>query len=459
MRASFRIARPVLAQLLPLVVAAGAAAACKSKPNPASGGSAESAGAPGKESTCRAIRTGSAVVLGTKTEKSAPSREGDEEEEPAVDLPFSVELGEARAGEKQFVVPAIENRSGANFAVLAVVDAVTGSGNVLELGRVYGDVDPPVVAPFGERFLIAVPDGDVAALRLRLMLLSPPYTAKELRRGPEVTGVRRDAPAYALGVSGNRALLVFNALEKERGRLALAPIDANELALGTRPTRLAAPGTAEAEGPRLAARPSGHYLAYLARAPAKERRPLREIDRPDAGPSEELIEEGPSALEIVPLDAQGVAVAAPLRLTPAGAHVLAFDVAPLRDGQALVVYRAARGPGLDQEEAQAVLVRADGTFEPRAWNVGESAGVPSLLVDPAPALPARSGWVAIADESASKLAAIGADPLALGELASDPELSASELLSVRGGRFLAAIADGTRRTLVLVDCTKAARFR
>lgn len=431
------------------------ALACRSKSNPASGGPAGSASAAVVAAHCRKPAGDTVVLLGSDAKPSAPPQTDEDEEEEAPEHPFSVELGDARASERTFAVPGIENRGGANFAVAAFVDVASGEGRVVEIGRVFGDVDAPVVAAHGDRWLLAVPNSDAGGVTLRLVLVSPPFGPGDVRRGPEVTSVRRDASGAALLVREERGLLVWNTLEKGQARLAAVGIDPNGPKLVGEPSLLAASALADAEGPRLALRPSGYYLAYLAHAEVKERRPLRGDDS-DAGSPENLVEGTMSFIEVVPLDVHGKAAGSALRVTPNATNVLSFDVAPLGDGSLLVFYREAQGgPGLDRPTVQVVRVRPDGTLDKSSWDVGESSGLPTLLVDAAPPAPDRWALLALLGDKRTALATIAPDTLALGELREDPEIGASEPLAVRGGRFLSALSRGTRRELSLFECGNA----
>jgi len=442
--------RPILARssgarlILALAVGFGAFS-CRDKPTTASGGPAGSASVRPAPSECRRLR--SVLVLGKEA-----ARQGHADEEGEVDTPFLVELGEARVGTTAFAVPGLENRGGGNYALIALADAASGEGRIVELGRVYGDVEPPVLAPHQDRWLIASSVADASGLSLRLNLLTPPFGAKDLSRGAEVAGLRRDAPSVALAMSGEHGLLAWNTLEKGRARLAVAAIDPKTALLRGKPAVLPLADAEDAEAPRLAPRPSGHYLAYLVRTPVKSGRPLRTEDGVTAEKPEELVQEGPSGVEIVPLDAQGVPVASARRLTPAGGHVLAFDVAPLMDGGALVVYRETAGPGRERPSVQAVRVRPDGAAETRTWEVGDYAGIPTVLVDSAPVAPDRGAMVALAGEGRTQFTLLGADPLALGALREDAVLGSSEPLALRGGRLLAALSRGTQRELSLLEC-------
>lgn len=437
-----------LTRLLPVLLVSLAPFSCRSKSQPASGGPAGSASARPRDAGCRPIGSTASVVLGSESER-APSAD---DELAEADLPYSVELGDAHAGEEGFLVSAIENRGGANVAVVAHVDATTGAGRVVSLGRIYGDVGAPVVARHGDRWIFAVLNSDASAVTLRLVSLGAPYGESALKRGAEVTSVSREAPAVALAFGKDGGLLVWNTLEKGASRLALAEVDPSGPSLRGEPRVLSLGATEDVESPRLQRRPSGYYLGYLVRAPSKVHKPMGADDAKEGAP-EDLIEDGRNALEVVPLDAHGAAVASPIRLSTASNHVAAFDLAPLPDGGVLVVYRDARGPGLDRPSVQAVHVRPDGSSETRAWEVGDSAGIPTLLFDANPLGREQWGWVALPAEGRTLLGAIGKGGLSLGELREEASLKHAEPLAVQRGRLLAAVARGTRRELVVFDCS------
>lgn len=445
-------ARLATGAVVGLVVVGGVSCRSKSK-SAAAGGPAGSASAAVAASYCRRPAGDSVVLLGSSTARAVVDEreESENEEDVLAERPFSVELGEARAGEGAFAVPAIETRGSSSFAILALVDASSGEARVADLGRVFGDVDPPIVTPVRDRWLVAVPNSDAGGITLRLAVLSAPYGASDIQRGPEVTSVRRDLSSAALLVRDDRGLLVWNTLEKGQARLAAVQVAPNGPKLIGEPRILPAAALTETEGPRLARSPSGYYLGYLSHTQIKDRRPLR-ADDADSGVPENLVEGSLSSIEILPLDESGAPSGAALTVTPARTQVLAFDLAPLGDGSVIVTYREARGPGLDRPTVQVVRVRADGTLERSQWDVGESAGLPTLLVDPAP--PSAETWasLAILDERRTSLASIAPDTLVLGELRADKVLGSAEPLALRAGRYLTALPRGTQRELALLEC-------
>lgn len=432
--------------------------ACRSKsagnggrPAGSAGVATEASAPPPAPLVCSELGSSPALTVG-QPQALPKLSEPEDEDDQEVELPFSVDLGAARASADRFGVGGIQTRAGASYAFIALVDAKGGGGQSLEFGRVFGEVDPPAVVPHGDRWLAVVADHDASSVVLRLFALAAPFDAASLRRGAELGSARRDAAEFALESSGNGALLAFTKLEKGRGFIQLGNVDVEKLTLEGSPITVQSSGEGEAESPRLARRAGGYFLAYIVRGAAPRPKVVPRKQELDGG-VENLLDEGPTAIEVVPLDAKGVAVGAPRRATPAGARVIAFDLAPAPDGGALLLYRDDRdGPGLDRSSAEAVHLRADGSLATRTWEVGESAGLPALLVDQAPPVARPWAWLFASSERAARLAALASDALGLGELAAEPRLSGAEVLAASGGRLLLGRARGGQRDLSVVEC-------
>jgi hypothetical protein len=277
------------------------------------------------------------------------------------------------------------------------------------------------------------------------MRLDPPFSAKDLRRGEEVTGLRRDLAGVALETSGERALLAFGKLEKNVGRLAVAAIDPHRLALLEPPRALELPVGLEADSPELIARDGGFYLAFLgSRARPRASGPVLE------GP---VLDSGPTGLFVIPLDEKGAPTGAPRELSPPGAQLSAFEISRFDGTRALALYREEpEGPGLDRPSVEAVLFGLDGSLERRTWELGDSTGVPALLVDPSRPKGAPGGWVFVHGEAEVRLGPLAEAPLSLPELVSEPLLRRSEPAALLDGRLLRARRRGTRVELDLVSC-------
>jgi len=437
----------LLSALTPWLGITGAffACGCRSKPAPR-----ETPAAPSAQSSARASPTGrcrvasdSAVVgIGKIAEGKRP---GIDEDELAAAMPFSVELGDARAAGDRFAVGGLESRSGTAHAIAAILDE-DGGGRTVELGRVFGDVDPPVLAPHRGRWLGAIAERDAAGVRLRLVRLDPPFAAADVRRGAEITGLLRHAPGFALESSEDGVLLAWTTQEKGAYALATAALDPAAIA-PKQVHRRAFSADVEIESPRLAPRPGGYFLAYLVRQATASTVPVS----PEEGA--DIVGEGPTRVEILPIDAKGVAVSSPKRVTRAGARVLAFDLLPVGRGGALVVYRDdSGGPGLEQPNVETVLMNADGTTRSGTWNVGSGVGLPAVLVDRYATAEAPKGWIVVQGESEARAAPLPADPLAPLELAPEPAFAGAEAVALLGRRVLRARTRGTRVELEVLAC-------
>jgi hypothetical protein len=395
------------------------------------------------------------LSVGQAPPKAKATQAEDEEADHDVELPFSVELGAARAENGRFGVGAIQSERGASHAFALLIGADGAAAQSVDLGRVFGDVEPPALAAAGDSWLVLSADSDASSIVLKLSALDPPFEAGSIRRGLEIPGVRRDAGEFALEVSGPEALIAFTKLTKGHGLIALARVDLKTLALKGSIVSAPAGSEGDAESPHLVRRAGGYFLAWIVRQPAAV--PKATLGRPatyDAGVAEQgLVEEGPTSIEVVPLDGAGAPVGSPRRVTPANARVVAFDMVPTPDGGVLLLYRDDRdGPGLERATAEAVVLRADGTSASRTWELGETAGLPSLLWDATPPPKRGWGWLAVPNESELRLAGLGADPLALTEVRSEPHFVGAELLAALSGHLLVVRTRGGVREFSVLDC-------
>jgi hypothetical protein len=398
--------------------------------------------------SCREGSGAAVVVLGS----GEVPKELAQDDEQAEEFPFSVELGAARSGAGRFAVAGLENRRGATFAFAAFV-AADGSGQSVELLRVFGDAEPPALTASEEGFLIAAASSDAAGPTLRLLRVDPPFSARDVRRGEEVTGVRRDASGFSLASAEQRALIAFGKLEKGAGRVAVAAIDAERLALLGAPRLIELADGLEAESPQLAVRQGGFYLAFIGRAKPGAR-PLSGPSSPtDSEDEVPVVEAGPSGLFLLPLDEAGSPLGSARELSPPGAHVSTFEMARWGDAQVLLVYREdPHGPGLERSSVEAVLAAPDGSITRRTWELGETTGLPTVLIDAAPPKAAPPGWVVVHGESDVRIGALGADPLALPAFVSELSLRGSEPAWLLGGQMLRARSRGVKIELDLVSC-------
>jgi len=428
------------------IVCALVACACRSKSAPNETRAAPSAEPSARVAAlgrCRAASDSAVVGLGAAGPGKPAAIDDDELAEV---LPFSIELGDARAADDRFAVGGLESRSGTMHAVAAIVER-DGGGRTVELGRVVGEVDPPMLVPHRGRWLGAIAEGDSAGVRLRLVRLDPPFAPADVRRGAEVTGLLRHAPGFSLESSEDGVLLAWTTQDEKASVLATAAIDPESIA-PQKIERRAFAADVDVESPRLAPRPGGYFLAYLVREGAPSAAPAA-LDDAEA----DVVGEGATRVEVVPLDTKGAAVAAPKRVTRTGARVLAFDLLPVPNGGALVVYRDdAGGAGLDRPNVEAVLVDAEGSTRSGTWHVGSGVGLPTVLVDRYGRPAAPRGWVFVPGESETRAALLGADPVGALDFAPEPALAGAEAMALLGRHLLRARRRGTRVELDVVAC-------
>ncbi len=136
--------------------------------------------------------------------------------------------------------------------------------------------------------------------------------------------------------------------------------------------RVVSPDSSDADAPRVAARPGGYWIAWLARKPEPERDAAPELE----GPGEKR---HTTWLEVAQLDPNGQLVGAPARIAKAGSRVESFDMLA-HDDTLDVLVKDDEQPA-DDEGSRLVLVTLRGAetlvrvIVPR----GVGRGVPDLL--------------------------------------------------------------------------------
>jgi hypothetical protein len=443
---------------LAIVLAGLGVAGCREKPRdpqppPADGEPADpepSADAPkappAEPARCREVRAGSLFSVGDAGKRELPTGVDDAEDEDPIAMPFAAELGSAVGFGGGFAVGVLQAQQRGQRVSAAVLGA-DGSGRLIEIGTVHGDVEPPVLTVLGERLVVLHGDSDAGGAVLRTALVGP--GADKAVPGPELVGVERDAGAGLLAVGGE-IVVAFSRAQKGKPRLSTARFrpGASEFSA---PEMVAAQA---AESPHLAARPGGAWLAWIEQHPLPEA--VKKRAAADAGDEEPGgLETGPRSLRIVGLDAQGKPSGAPLALTKNDSHVLAFELAPWPDGGAVVAWRDdPTAPGVEGGSLHLAHVKPDGTTELGALDDAElGAGVPSLLVDPAPRAPGTLVWLAAGGgNETTRFGLLTGSGTNLTPLAADKLLGTAELIGVHGGVLLAARPRGTARELYALEC-------
>jgi hypothetical protein len=440
------VSKPTALAIL-LAVAAG----CREKAGATSGNEPSTRPEPSAErppakppepARCRELAPGSLFPVGE--DSGATPRAGEEEEgDEALTMPYAAEIGGAVGLGGGFAVSVLTSQKQGQRVSLVLLSE-GGSGRLVEIGTVHGDVDAPAVTAVGDRAVVLFGDSDAAGATLRTAVVA--RDGEKAVRGPELVDVERDAGA-ALGSLGDAAVVAFSRAPKGKPELLTARFRPGE-PLG-KPETVALQA---AESPELAMRPGGAWLGWI------EQHPLPKAQARDAGDDEEPggIDLGPRSLRVAKLDKAGKPLGTPLALTGDDSHVLAFELSPWANGGVLVAWRddPAAAPGVEGGALHVAHVKPDGTVERSELGLELGAGVPGLLYDAAPRSPGQLVWLAAGGGTeATRFGLVTGSGTSVTELSADRTLGTAELVAVHGGRLLAARPRRTAQDLFLLECS------
>jgi hypothetical protein len=435
---------------------------------PASAPSGSSAVAPPAAPRCAEVSPQGFIIGEPPAPKPPPAEDaGDQDPLDRDDelAPFAVEVGEGAAYDGGFAVGALREAEGGSVAFVALLGPDGKDGKLVRLARSRGDMDPPVVAGSGRSVLAAMFEPNAAGRAIKIARV----TDGEVAWGPELSEGRDESLAVDMAVSGARALIAWDDVTKDhdRGAVMLSSLDPKELkATAARPV---SKPDADADSPRLVARPGGFWLAYVSRAEGRATakpgkpdaaRPSDTRDKGDKGdkpkpPSPADDDEGEAQggqaierawVEVVPLDESGTPTGTPQRVTPKDGHVLAFDIVVADEGAALVAWRDDDTPsgssGGTVTMARVALGGSVGEAKVIA-DEGVGTGVPSLL----------PGWVAVSGVSGPKqLAAVAPIGVLLEPLTPEPSLGTGEPIAATRDAMLVARHLGRAVRLDVMRC-------
>lgn len=406
-----------------------------------------------------------------------PAPRGDgahDSDEGAEDLaPFAVEVGRGTTFSGGFAVGAQREAEGGTVAMVATLSADGAQGKLVRLARSRGDMDPPVVAGAGGAIVAAMLEPNAGGRAIRIARVE----GEHVTWGAELAEGRDESLALDVAVSGDRAILVWDDITQDgkRSRIMLSSVDVATLRSVTSPRPVSQP-SADAELPRVIARPGGYWLVYVARAEEPVRRGSDKkneavLDSEDTAAAGETITH--QWLEVAPLDEAGAPTAVPRAITPKSGHVLAYDVTLADDDGLVVAFRDDDTPsGSSGGRVSSVLVRLGGVSEPRVLasaepaqdappeaTLGLGAGVPSLLAGARGqgqgASPRGEGpvWLAIANVSGlTQLAPLTSSGALDGELRAEPAIGRGEPIAALADGLLVAHPAGKAMKLDVVRC-------
>ena len=371
----------------------------------------------------------------------------DEDDDSGLDVPFAVNVGPGVGLDHGFAVTAVDGRGGKSQAVLALMNVDTQQGRKLDLGRVYGDADPPRIAGNAERLVLAVADMDASGRTLSLARVDAPLTQPRLTRGGEIPVVQNPATVFSLAVDGDQGVLVWDQADRgtENNQIALAAFSVQSLALPTKPQILSSKH-GDADSPNVIARPGGYWVAWIqAGASGARPPPGKGATTPSHAKGEstdddnlKLVDMGTRELQVLTLDAKGRPLGKPVRVSEGASHVVAYDMNLLDDGAALLAWRDDdRAPGVESQIVRLARAGLDGHVENfRIEDESIGVGVPQLLIDTtAPA--ADRAWLAIINTGdKTSLAKLLPNGKPLGAVVADADLGVASPVVRHQGRLL-----------------------
>lgn len=438
------------------------AGGCKKHHAPSAQPSASAAGSAERAPSAPVVRCQAVSHEGYVIGKvgGAPASDTGDDAGDDVAMPFAVEIGSAVGYAQGFAVAFLRPQGGGTGAAVALVDADGSHGRLVDLGRRYGDVEPPELASRGSQLVAGMPSGDVNTTTLRLIAIRNAATHPKVVWGPKFTQGNTESQVFDLKLGSARGLLAWSDVDKttQHGVIRATSFVGDDVAHAT-PARVLSPKNEDVEAPHLTLRPGGFWIAWVRDEKSKKKaRPAAPAggDASAPRPAPPLVELGVRGLEVMPLDAQGSPAGNPLPVTPPGSHVLVFDLAPAPGGGAFIAWRDDEAaPGEESRTVHLARVGADGSVHVHVIDderVG--AGVPSLLVDRAPPKGDRqAAWLALAGvRDKTRLSALSADGQLLDDLGTEPLIERAEPLALRGGHLLLATPRGLAMDLSVVRC-------
>lgn len=412
----------------------------KAKPVPSAG-----------QGSCRSPSKGASFTLGApererEPENGAGDAEGDDEE-----LPFATTLGNAVAIDERFWVTAIDYRNRQSHAVLARIEPTVDRGTVFDLGRVFGDAEPPRIAAQGRQLIVVMPDSDASGRTLKVGRISTSDARGRVEWFDSVAEGVDDSPVFTMATNQDTIVLAWDDLDKatRRGvvRFRAAQSAKAESSQGTNAQTTAV--ELDAEAPRLIARTGGFWLGYLV-----NERVVRKPPADEKSEERPVVELGQRGIQLQALDSSGRVSGRPIAITAPGAHVVTFEMDATAAGGAVVAYRDANSaPGIEEDVVEIAELRPDGSVSRlRMEDDRVGLGAPLLLTSSV-AKPDESVWIMVAGKSAEmQITSYRLGESRLAAPVSDPLLAGAEPLLRDGANLFVARTKGRSVEFERIDC-------
>lgn len=349
-------------------------------------------------------------------------------------LPFAAEVGRGVSFRGGFAVGALRQDGDGTGSVVVIANENGTAWRVLSLGASHGDAESPRVFSRGGMLGAALLEPSGATRTLRLARIE----GEQVQWGAEMLQGLDESLAYDVVVGEKAGIAVWDDVPKERevGAIYLAVFDAEGLKNPRAATTVTLPGT-DAEMPRIVERPGGFWLFWVARRPGTGEHDARYR-------AEDIANRW---LEVVPLDASGELSGSPVKLGSNEGHVLAYDVASLPDGSAVVMWRDDDTPsGSAGGELMRARVRLGGVDGPdRIEDEYLGIGSPNVM----------TGWLAVADAlESTRLSPMNPDGTLADKLHGEALFGAGEPIANEGDKLFVSRPDGTAVRLFIAECER-----
>jgi len=390
----------------------------------------------------------------------------DDDDDSGLDVPFGINVGQAVGFEGGFAVSAIDGRGGKSHAIIAILGPSAEHGRQLDLGRVFGDADPPRMAGTAHSLVVALADADAEGRTMRLLRIDNAMTAARITKGADVSVSQNPSAAFTIAVNAERGVVSWEQTDKktEKGQIVVAPFAVQGLSVSPKPL-VVSDRVADAESPQVTARPGGYWLAWvqsdtpsIGHPSAKQAPPAPSAPATPTSADFDLeqaaVDLGERRLLAAALDLDGRAIKRPLPVTQGTSHVVAYDLATLQDGSALLAWRDDEtSPGVESQVVRFGHLGLDGHIEYyRIEDDSIGVGAPQLLFDATMTDNDRT-WLAVGNTGERvSLVRLQANGKPSSAVVADADLGVSNPLVRYGGELLVARQQGKGVELEPLRC-------
>jgi len=395
----------------------------------------------------RCVRIGDELVVGDAATAELVVPDAGDGEDPLG--AFAAEIGKGIALESGFAVGVRHDAPDGAVAMVARLNANGLGGKLVKLGRTRGDLDPPTLAASGEIVLVAMLEAAPNGRTVRVGSVR----GSEVAWGMTENETNDESLAVGLAASEGRGAVAWDDVPKEkRSEVALAVFDATKLGQVGATVRFAYEDR-DVEGPQIAARPGGFWIAWVASAqpaPEKAAKDDGKLVKKKVVGTDIQEEKGGERLdarwiEALPVDLAGVPLGAPRPVTPKDGRVLAFDLGPGPDGSLLVAYTEGDTPsGTGGGRLMLASVRLTGVAEPKVLSEEEIGTGGAILAGPFVGVSSLRGPPFLLD--------LDGQGAPVGTIRAEPSLLRRELLAARGDLAFVAAPAGKLVRLSVMRC-------